>query len=224
MHHNHQVKKQFNQQANDYDRFRRWLIPCFDEFYGMAVWAAQSRVRKPRILDLGAGTGIFSVLLQRRYPEASFVLVDMAESLLDLAQVKLGPHAACVIGDYTHLTLVGPFDLVVSALSIHHLTAIQKKRLFKIIYTILAPNGRFVNADQYLGATPRLDHEYKREWKQCIEATALPKEYRALAFSRMRLDKEDTLADQSVWMQQSGFKDVASIYQWLHFAVMTGRK
>ncbi len=54
------VKKLFDSGADDYDWQRRQLIPCFDDFYGMAVSLVEPDERSPRILDLGAGTGLFA--------------------------------------------------------------------------------------------------------------------------------------------------------------------
>lgn len=48
------VKKLFDSGADDYDWQRRQLIPCFDDFYGMAVSLVEPDERSPRVLDLGA--------------------------------------------------------------------------------------------------------------------------------------------------------------------------
>ena len=41
----------------------------------------------------------------------------------------------------------GPFDLVASALCIHHLDAAEKTELFRRVREVLAPGGRFVIGD-----------------------------------------------------------------------------
>jgi tRNA (cmo5U34)-methyltransferase len=41
----------------------------------------------------------------------------------------------------------GPFDLVFSALAVHHLDAAEKAALFRRVAARLAPGGRFVLAD-----------------------------------------------------------------------------
>ena len=52
------VRATFDGAAGGYDEQRRKLIPCFDDFYGTAVSLAETRESRPRILDLGAGTGL----------------------------------------------------------------------------------------------------------------------------------------------------------------------
>jgi tRNA (cmo5U34)-methyltransferase len=119
---------------------------------------------------------------------------------------------------------LGTFDLIVSALSIHHLASREKRRLIQRVFSMLKPGGSFVNADQVLGPTPAWEKFFKETWKKSIEASGLPPAYRKLACQRMRLDREDTLARHLDWMRQAGFTGVACVYQWFPFAVMAGKK
>ena len=49
------VQRAFDQAARDYDRTRRKLIPCFDDFYRAAIDALPfERNERIRVLDLGA--------------------------------------------------------------------------------------------------------------------------------------------------------------------------
>jgi tRNA (cmo5U34)-methyltransferase len=48
----------------------------------------------------------------------------------------------------------GPFDLVFSALAIHHLAAAAKADLFVRVAAVLAPGGRFVMADVIVPEDP----------------------------------------------------------------------
>ncbi len=48
----------------------------------------------------------------------------------------------------------GPFDLVASALCVHHLLAEEKRDLFARIRAVLAPGGRFVLADVVIAENP----------------------------------------------------------------------
>lgn len=58
------IKSTFNDIAGIYDNQRRKLIPCFDDFYNSAVSVIQLDLKSPRVLDIGAGTGLFSSFLQ----------------------------------------------------------------------------------------------------------------------------------------------------------------
>jgi tRNA (cmo5U34)-methyltransferase len=65
------IKHAFDTIAGEYDAQRKYIIPHMDEFYVAAVWAAESRVKDPAILDIGAGTGLLSALMLTKFPDAS---------------------------------------------------------------------------------------------------------------------------------------------------------
>jgi len=63
--------------ASTYDAERRRLIPCFDEFYGVASeLVVRFGADSPRILDLGAGRGILSAAIAECVPMAQFHLLQ----------------------------------------------------------------------------------------------------------------------------------------------------
>ena len=138
------VKTVFDAAAFTYDRARRQLIPCFDEFYGTVLELLPQDVSAPRrLLDLGAGTGLLSLLLARQFPQAQLTLLDLSDSMLAKARERLaGLAGRCdfIVADYTQ-ALPGEFEGVVSALSIHHLDDAHKLALFHRIYQALTVGG-----------------------------------------------------------------------------------
>jgi tRNA (cmo5U34)-methyltransferase len=81
------VGSSFDATAAIYDRSRRQLIPCFDDFYRAAVELAPfGRHEAIDILDLGAGTGLMAAFLAEALPRARFTLVDVAAEMLDRAR------------------------------------------------------------------------------------------------------------------------------------------
>jgi tRNA (cmo5U34)-methyltransferase len=102
-----------------------------------------------RTLDLGAGTGSTSLAVLRARPTARLVLVDENPGMLAVAREAL-PAAnveRVVVADLADPLPEGPFDLVVSALAIHHLDGQAKQTLFARVYACLRAGGRFVMAD-----------------------------------------------------------------------------
>ena len=126
--------------------------------------------------------------------------------------------------DYTRQLPPGPFDAVVSALSIHHLSHEQKAALFKRIYQSLRPGGIFINADQALGETEKIDAHYRECWFEQVDRAGVTAAEMAGARKRMKEDKMSTLADQLSWLKQAGFDQVNCWYKWYNFVVYSGQK
>ncbi|MBM7866923.1 methyltransferase domain-containing protein [Heliobacterium gestii] len=220
------VRTKFDDNARRYDSQRKQLIPCFDDFYGIAVSLAASEKESPRILDIGAGTGLLSSFLMEKYPKASFTLIDLSEKMLELAKDRFddNPNVTYLVADYAKYPFAEPFDLIVSSLSIHHLTDPEKAALYRTINNILNDKGIFINADQVLGSTPYLDKMYVTDWKAKVEASGLSAEAIAASYERLKLDIFAPLADQLNWLKQAGFVDVDCVYKYFNFVVLFGRK
>ena len=220
------IAESFNAAVAHYDRDRRILIPCFDDFYDAAL-AALDGVLRPgsRVLDLGAGTGLMSALVRDRFHAVNFVLVDIADALLARARERFGDSGAEFrVADYTKADLGGPYDAIISGLSIHHLSDEDKRALYARAFAALKQGGVFVNADQVLGATPSLEARYRAQWLDAIRAKGATPEMIASAQERMKLDRMAPLRPQLDWLGEVGFSDVDCVYKNFSFAVMAGRK
>ncbi|MGG3797980.1 class I SAM-dependent methyltransferase [Metabacillus fastidiosus] len=220
------IIKKFNENAMQYDNQRRKLIPCFDDFYSIPVSVIEIENDTPNILDIGAGTGLFSSFIKEKYPKAKITLIDISEKMLESAKnrFKDDPNIDYIIADYTDYKFEEKYDLVISSLSIHHLNDNDKQDLYHKIFSILKEDGIFINADQVLGHTSFIENLYKDDWKNKIEASSLTTEEINAAFDRTKLDKMATLAKQLHWLNESGFKDVDCLYKYFNFVILFGRK
>jgi tRNA (cmo5U34)-methyltransferase len=221
------VKTAFDQAAQTYDRARRQLIPCFEDFYGtvLALMPYPSEAAF-RVLDLGAGTGLLSWFVARQFPNAHLTLLDISAPMLDKARERLaGLAGRChfIVADYAE-RLQGEFEVVVSALSIHHLTDAHKAMLFDYVYTVLTPGGVFINADQVLGATPAIDRCYRDNWLRQVRLRGVSEMDLQAALERMREDRMAPLDAQLSWLREAGFEAVHNAFQQDSFVVFTGRK
>lgn len=222
------VGELFNKAAGGYDAARGRLVPCFEDFYAAAVESVPFAVDAPlRILDLGAGTGLLAALFAVRYPRAKFLLVDVAPAMLERARERFAADAARFsfqTMDYGRAFPAGPFDAVVSGLSIHHLSDPDKRALFARIHGALVPGGVFVNAEHVLGETPEREREWDARWER--EARALGSDDAEIAAARERMtgDLCSPLPDQLDWLREAGFQKVACTFQRGRFAVYSGRR
>lgn len=220
------VADYFNQGAQRYDQARRQLLPCFDDLYGVALALLPAdRGQTLRVLDIGAGTGLLAALVATAYPQAHLTLIDLAADMLDKARERMQPFAErCTIQvrDMRELAFTQPFDLVVSALAIHHLADQDKQALFRQIYQLLAPGGRFVHIEQVLGPTPTIEAIYEHAWLQAVQAKGVSPADLTAAQERMKQDKAVPLQTQLRWLAESGFQQVHCWYQWYRFVVYSG--
>ena len=81
--------------------------------------------------------------------------IDSSQAMLEAAQGVLPGERATLLRRRLEDELPkGPFDLVVSALAVHHLDAAGKRDLFSRVADALTVRGRFVLADVVVPADP----------------------------------------------------------------------
>ncbi len=105
------------------------------------------------VLDLGTGTGETLARIAHVAPAAQLVGIDASPGMLAHAH-ELLPHALLRVQDLTDELPEGYFDVVVSALAVHHLTDVDKADLFARVATRLRPGGRFVLGDVVVPEDP----------------------------------------------------------------------
>ena len=221
------IRTLFDAAAANYDAGRRQLIPCFDDFYGcVAELVAAHAPEAPRVLDLGAGTGLLSAVVAEIRPQARLVLTDLAEAMLDKARDRFRgrPGTEYRVMDHLALEAEGQFDLVMSGLSIHHLEDDGKREVYARAARALTPGGLFINADQVAGDSPGMEARYWRHWYDAAKASGIAQAELDAAVTRQQLDRRAPLAPQLAWLEQAGLVEVECRYKNVSFAVLCGSK
>jgi tRNA (cmo5U34)-methyltransferase len=103
-----------------------------------------------------------------------------------------------VVADLLDPLPAGPFDLVTSALAVHHLDGPGKAELFTRVAAVLRPGARFVLGDVIIPDDA------------ADAVTPLSDDY----------DKPSRLADQVAWLQAAGL-EVEVVWQGDDLAVLT---
>jgi tRNA (cmo5U34)-methyltransferase len=141
---------QFHWDPDAYLEMVRAEVPDYDHIQDELARATDG-IDARRVLELGTGSGVTSRRVLARHPHAHLTGVDSSEHMLAAADL---PGADLRLQDLRDPLPEGPFDLVFSALAIHHLEAAAKADLFARVAAVLAPGGRFVMADVVVPKDP----------------------------------------------------------------------
>lgn len=221
-----EVSRLFGDGAKRYDEARSRLVPHLNDFYGLAIdVAVRGHGPAPRVLDLGAGTGLFSGELALPLPNASVDLVDSSAAMLAVADQMLDLYAVertIYEQDLRAPLPQGPYDIVISALAIHHLPHPDQRDLYRRVREVMRPGGVFVNAEQVAGGTPALDALYEETWhREVVALGASPREIDE-AVQRMAYDLPAPVSTHLSWLAEAGFSQVDCLYKRYRFAVVAG--
>lgn len=180
---------QFHFRPKSYDEEIRSDVPAYEQLQRELIDASGSGVC--RILELGTGTGQTAARLLERHPDAALVGIDASAGMLEAARQRLpAGRVQLRVGQIEDGLPDGPFDLVASALCVHHLDGAQKARLFRRVRAVLSPGGRFVLADLVVPDDP-------------VEA--------GTPFTP-GFDKPSSVSEQLRWLADAGF-DAAVVWE-----------
>jgi tRNA (cmo5U34)-methyltransferase len=165
-----------------YLREIREEIAGFDELQE-AVAAATAGGSVRAVLELGVGTGETARRVRALHPGAAWTGVDASGAMLARAREAL-PGADLHERRLEEPLPGGPFELVVSALAVHHLDPAGKRDLFRRVAGVLTPGGRFVLGDVVVPEHPE-DAQIPIDWV---------------------VDLPDRADDQLEWLREAGLE------------------
>ena len=221
------IEDQFNAIAQEYDANRKKFIPCFQDFYESTTKFIVSNIAEPRrVLDLGAGTGLLTYFWYKECPSAEYMLVDAADEMLGIARKRFcGMDGVSFrLSDYSKSLPDKSFDVIVSALSIHHLEQTDKRKLFESIYEKLPDGGLFVNYDQFCAGSDEMDRWFDSYWEGQLANSGLTRHDIERWKERRKLDRECSVEEEAGMLSACKFKTVKCVYSCQKFAVIAAVK
>lgn len=149
----------------------RAAIPLAQEQIGVMMSILRTKEHPvENFLDLGCGDGILGAAILGGYPQSRGVLVDFSEPMLEQARENLNEYAGQLsfenldYGDPAWINKMqaygaalseskGSFDAIVSGFSIHHQPDERKREVYQEIYSLLQPDGWFINIEHISSST-----------------------------------------------------------------------
>lgn len=229
----------------------RAAIPLAQEQIGVMMSILKTREQPiENFLDLGCGDGILGAAILGEFPKSRGVLADFSEPMLEQAREGLKDYASQLMfenldyGDKAWVNRMqvhgdalseskGPFDAVVSGYSIHHQPDVRKREIYEEIFSLLNPNGWFINIEHVSSAAQLnvdlFEHHYTSA-RYAIEKQnggirtlhEIEQEYTT------RPDKAANLLVpvelQCEWLREIGYEEVDCYFRIFELAVFGGRK
>jgi SAM-dependent methyltransferase len=221
----------------------RAAIPLAQEQIGVMMSILKSRGQPvENFLDLGCGDGILGAAILGEYPSARGTFVDFSEPMLEQAREGLKEYAGRLAfenldyGDPAWVGRVqayGPFDAIVSGYSIHHQPDIRKRELYAEIYSLLRPNGWFVNIEHVSSAAQLnidlFEHHYVSARYAIERQNGGTRSFEQIADEyKNRPDKAANILApvelQCDWLREIGYEEVDCYFRVYELAVFGGRR
>jgi tRNA (cmo5U34)-methyltransferase len=223
------VKTHFENEAREFDRIIRTLIPHYATMIRALVHSIPHDRSLPlRVMDLGCGTGTVSESVLAAFPGARVTCLDVAGNMIAFAREKLARHSGVeyIVADFSEFDFTSQYDVVVSSLALHHLEKDDDKQaVYRRIFKCLNSGGIFYNADVVLGSDEFLESVNLLEWRRFMSEEISEEEIVGKWLPKAREeDHPSRLMDQLRWLADIGFIHVDVIWKYYGFAIFGGKR
>ena len=161
----------FNREmANRYDRANSALKPISDCLHFLMRLALARVPENARVLCVGVGTGAEILALTAHRPHWTFVGVDPAPEMLEVARHRLaeaGVIDRCeLVEGYAEDVTDSGFDVVISLFVAHFVQREDRPAFYRAIHDRLVQGGRFVSAEISANLDAPQFPAMLEDWKQ----------------------------------------------------------
>ena len=221
----------------------RVAIPMAQEQIGVMMSILKTRALPvEKFLDLGCGDGILGAVILGTYPQSHGVLADFSEPMLEQAREQLKEYAGQLVfenldyGDpawVKNLETYSLFDAIVSGYSIHHQPDARKRPIYEEIYSLLKPDGWFINIEHIAASAllaVDLFNNHIIDGRYAIEkANGGSKTRQEISDIFMNRPDKDAyillpVEIQCDWLRGIGYEEVDCYFRVYELAVFGGRR
>lgn len=220
----------FAQRVNEYDSLIRRAVPGYETMTRQL--ANYLPATASRILELGCGTGNFSMALASRFPAAQLTVVDAAPEMIDVTRGRIGStdpafaaRTTFVAGRFEELALDSEaFDVVASCISLHHVR--DKGPMFSAVHRALQPGGQFCFADQMRAAPDMIN---KQNWEDWLAFCRKPGNCTAAEVDQLlehaaAHDHYETVTQHLRMLEDAGFAELDCLWRDGMWAIVTASR
>jgi len=166
------------------------------------------------ILEIGTGTGNLTLLLRERFTSANIIGIDISSGALEVCQSRFGNKSI----DLRQIDVRearfnnDSFDLVVSSLTLHHLTDMDKKSVFKSIHNWIVNKGIFIFCDRFLDTSELVCQVNRNKWQNgAFERGTTEEEWQLWLTHEKQHDNPGQITAQAEWLKTEAKFSISEI-------------
>ncbi len=165
---------------------------------------------EPRLLDLGAGTGLELADIFRHHPDTRLTAIDLSAGMLEKLKDRFPDQAGrmkLICGSYFDVPLGDAcFDAVLSSMTFHHFDHGMKRTLYGKIRQALHAAGCFIYGD-YMVRTVEEEHHWLAENHRIRSVQGITDGF-------FHYDTPFAVDTELALLRDAGFTHVEVIRQW----------
>lgn len=223
----------YSESAIAYDAYIRDIVPVYGKMQDVIVeMLCQMNNKKSvsSVIELGVGTGMLAYRLLSKVIIRKYTGYESSEEFASIAKTRLQLFCCDTnlrTEDFRSAAFPKSVNAVVSTMTMHYLSNMEKKELFKKIYNCLVSKGVVIIGDRVISKDPCLQSIFKKRMTHFWDTTT--KNWQLKLRRQHNTVNEPTeepwyLEDQISWLKAIGFSQVDCIWRDFNYCVFYGLK